>query len=97
MEGINPLHLSNLVDEVSQHYQQLLNIKPRRTKLQILPRKEWQGLCKKLNLNHNSEGIFLSRNLTAYLIKDSRFLPLNLFMNILVMVCFLNILNKEDL
>jgi len=77
MERMN--FLSNLINEASQHYQQLLNIKPRRTKLQILPRNEWRDFCERLNLNHKSEGIFLSRSLTSYLLESSEFLPLNLF------------------
>ncbi len=72
-------NLVNIVHQTSQHYQQLLNIKPRRTKLQILLRDEWQNFCQRFNLNHDSEGIFLSRNLTAYLLQDSNVLPLNLF------------------
>ena len=79
MERITTNNSSELINQASQHYQQLLNIKPRRTKLQIIPRDKWQNFCKRLNLNHNSEGVFLQRNLTAYLLADSEYFPLNLF------------------
>lgn len=72
-------NLNNLILNASQYYQQLLNIKPKRTKLQILSKKEWQQFCQKINLNYTSEGFFLLRNLTAYLLKESKNMHLNLF------------------
>ncbi len=71
--------LSNVVHWAFQHYQQLLNIHPRRTKLQILSGNQWEHFCERLNFDAGSKGIFLSRNLTAYLLEDSEFLQLNLF------------------
>ena len=80
MERVNSFSkLSNLVFEASNHYQRLLSIKLRRTKLCVLKKDDWENLCERLNLYIGSEGIFLSRNLTAYLLGDSKFLHLNLF------------------
>jgi len=73
------INLDDLISQISEHYQQLLSIKPRRTKIQILSAIEWQNFCRKFNLDNSSEGISLSRNLTSYLLANSEFLPLNLF------------------
>jgi len=72
------LSLSSLIAEVNSYYQNLLNIQPNRTKLQILSQMEWEKFCKDFNFSPLSKGIFLVRNLTCYL-SDSEFLRLNLF------------------
>lgn len=86
MGGINRINnfslnnsLKEITREVSEHYQKLLNITPKRINLKILERGEWQDFCRRFNLNHNSEGIFLPRSLTAYLLEDSENFSLNLF------------------
>ncbi|MFH0831823.1 MAG: nucleotidyltransferase domain-containing protein [archaeon] len=71
--------IHNLIKEAINHYYQILEIQPRRIRLQTLKRGEWHEFCKKFNLISASEGIFLPRNLTAYLLYNSNNLPLNLF------------------
>lgn len=71
--------INSLVKKASQHYQQILGFEPRRTRFQTATKEEWKKFYKKYNFNHDSEGIFLPRNLTAYLLEDSENLHLNLF------------------
>ena len=71
--------LKNLVNQISGQYFNILNIKPEKTNLQILDKKEWNDFCSKYNFDRTKEGILLPRNLTAYLLEDSDYLDLNLF------------------
>lgn len=71
--------LDSLISKATKHYSELLGFSPKRTNLQLLNQESWDCFCRKYNLNHNSEGVFLIRNLTAYLLENSKNLELNLF------------------
>ena len=71
--------LDSLISKATEHYSGFLGFSPKRTKIEMLNQESWNCFCKKYNLNHNSEGIFLTRNLTAYLLENSENLELNLF------------------
>ena len=70
---------NELIHSTNQYYQKILGFYPKRTRLQTYSKQGWNNFCKALNFNHNSEGIFLTRNLTAYILKDSKNLTLNFF------------------
>jgi len=79
MRNILQQEITQIVKETSKYYQQLLGFAPRRTKLEILTKGEWVDFCNRHNFDYNLEGVFLPRNLTAYLLQDSENLILNLF------------------
>ena len=68
-----------IVQQVSRNYNQIFDFFPKRTKLNLYLRGEWQDFCERFDHPLKSEGIFLPRNLSAHLLADSPFLELNIF------------------
>lgn len=72
-------YFNSILEHAAKNYKDLLGFSPSRIKVQLLASNEWQHFCSRFQLNNNSEGVFLPRNLTAYLFKGSKNLYLNLF------------------
>ena len=71
--------LRDLSERVSQHYSDLLHFQPRRISFELLTGEEWLRFCRRYGFNESSGGIFIPRNLTAYLLAETPNLPVNLF------------------
>src|SRR3989344_5651807 len=71
--------LRDLSERVSQHYSDLLHFQPRRISFELLTREQWITFCRRYGFSKNSEGTFIPRNLTAYLLAETPNLPVNLF------------------
>jgi hypothetical protein len=69
----------NQIQEISKHYRKLLGVAPRRTKLETIPSEEWKNFCSRNNLDAESGGIFLPRNMAAYVNLGSNTSQLNAF------------------
>ena len=68
-----------MLEEIKKHYENLLGFSPRRSVLRFLDNDSWDNMCVGLGQNPNSTGIFIPRDLTARVNKDSSDYPLNLF------------------
>jgi len=69
----------NQIGEIVEHYKKILGVTPRQTKLETILPEEWNNFCLKNNLDVRSEGIFLLRNMTAYVNRGSNTPELNVF------------------
>lgn len=67
-----------LVEEANGHYKNLLSLTTQRSKLFVLGENEWGGFCKHRGLEKESSGIFMPRNMSAYVRENNEFLPLNI-------------------
>ncbi|MDP1695309.1 MAG: hypothetical protein Q8L29_00145 [archaeon] len=66
-----------LLNKTDNYYRTLLDITSR-SKLFILEDKDWNNLCNQNNLKKEVSGIFLPRNMSAYVKENNEFLPLNI-------------------
>jgi len=56
----------NQIRDIAEHYKRIMGVAPRRTKLENISPAQWGDFCIRANLDANSAGIFLPRNMTAY-------------------------------
>ncbi|MGV8152149.1 MAG: hypothetical protein ACP5OG_03635, partial [Candidatus Nanoarchaeia archaeon] len=70
--------MKNLIEKASKHYENLLGIYPKTTKIQKIEENVWDDFCNSLGLDTNCQGAYISRNSQAY-IKNSKFAFLNIF------------------